>query len=104
MRKLFNQLHLNNLWEEFCKTVIGFADTLLMFKIMYQMQNGMKNYKQETLVGTLLDVTYNAHNAEKKDVELLQRLVCDKGKCRHSGIRAVFSFIQHSCLQNEKKN
>nr|XP_034302840.1 uncharacterized protein LOC105322827 isoform X9 [Crassostrea gigas] len=73
---LFNQLHLYNLWGEFCKTVIGFSDTLPMFKIMYP--NFLKNYKQETLVESLLNVTYDAHNAEK-DVEVLQRLVFEKG-------------------------
>lgn len=61
---------------EFCKTVIGFSDTLPMFKIMYP--NFLKNYKQETLVESLLNVTYDAHNAEK-DVEVLQRLVFEKG-------------------------
>nr|XP_034335041.1 uncharacterized protein LOC117692109 isoform X2 [Crassostrea gigas] len=73
---LFNQLHLYNLWGEFCKTVIGFSDTLPMFKIMYP--NFLKNYKQETLVESLLNGTYDAHNAEK-DVEVLQRLVFEKG-------------------------
>lgn len=73
---LFNQLHFYNLWGEFCKTVIGFSDTLPMFKIMYP--NFLKNYKQETLVESLLNVTYDAHNAEK-DVEVLQRLVFEKG-------------------------
>lgn len=47
-------------------------------------QNGMKNYKQETVRGAIIDVTYNAQNTEKKDGELLQRLVFEKGKCRHS--------------------
>lgn len=50
VRKHFNKVHLNNLWGEVCKTVIRFADTLLKLKIMYQ--NGMKNYKQETVRGT----------------------------------------------------
>lgn len=52
-------------------------DTLPMLKIRYQ--SGMKSYKQETLVESLLDVTYNAHNAEKSNVELLQRLVFERG-------------------------
>lgn len=42
-------------------------------------QNGMKNYKQETVRGAIIDVTYNAQNTEKKDGELLQRLVFEKG-------------------------
>lgn len=29
-------------------------------------QNGMKNYKQETVRGAIIDVTYNAQNTEKK--------------------------------------
>lgn len=43
-------------------------------------QNCMKNYKQETVRGAIIDVTYNnAKNTEKKDGELLQRLVFEKG-------------------------
>lgn len=64
---LFNQLHFYNLWGEFCKTVIGFSDTLPMFKTMYPIF--FKNYKQETLV----------ESYAKKDVEFLQKLVSEKG-------------------------
>lgn len=74
---LFNQLCFYKLWGEFCRTVIGFADTLPMFKAMYH-SDELKNFKQETLVESLLDVSYEAHNAEN-DVELLQRLVLEKG-------------------------
>lgn len=38
-------------------------------------QNGMKNYKQETVRGAIIDVT----KYRKKDGELLQRLVFEKG-------------------------
>lgn len=60
-------------------------DTLPMLKIRYQ--NGMKSYKQETLVESLLDVTYNAHNAEKKQCRASPKTCFWKGKCGHSGIR-----------------
>lgn len=65
-------------------------------------QNGMKNYKQETVRGAIIDVTYNAQNTEKKDGELLQRLVFEKGNVDildPASKQTFFFIIQHSCLQ-----
>lgn len=60
----------------FFKRVTGFAYTPPLFKVMNP--NGMKNYKQETLAGSVLDATYYVI-MQKKDVDLLQRLVFEKG-------------------------
>ena len=68
---LHNQLKCFNLWNHFCKFVIGFADTLPFFRKLYP---DFVNHKQETLVSNILKESYIAHNAAE-DCLYLQKLV-----------------------------
>ena len=68
---LYNNLVQCKKWENFYSTVVGFVDTLQVFKKEYPKR---KSYKQVVLMMDLLQETYSAHNA-LDDVKALQRLL-----------------------------
>ncbi|XP_052067585.1 uncharacterized protein LOC127706898 isoform X2 [Mytilus californianus] len=68
---LYNALRFYNMYSEFCSHIIGFVDSLDVFKHVVP---GLASYSQTSLVDTLLDETYAAHNA-LEDTRLLFRLV-----------------------------
>ncbi|XP_076102353.1 uncharacterized protein LOC143071724 isoform X2 [Mytilus galloprovincialis] len=68
---LYNALRFYNMYSEFCSHIIGFVDSLDVFKHVVP---GLSSYSQTNLVDTLLDETYAAHNA-LEDTRLLFRLI-----------------------------
>ena len=69
--RLLNHLDKFNLLGEFQRTVIGFVDTLPLFRAL---KPGLESYKQSSLAEKLLDnSTYDAHNA-LADVGILKAL------------------------------
>ena len=76
MGKSFDGKHLMKAWttcgdlEEYHKVVMGFCDTLHVFRALYP---DCQSYTQESLASDLLDTTYTAHNA-LADVHMLQKL------------------------------
>lgn len=68
---LMNTLHSLNLTNVLLSAVSGFTDSLSIFKKAFP---GQPNYKQETLVKSLLDTTYSAHDAIE-DVKTLGMLM-----------------------------
>ena len=68
---LYNNLVKYELWETFVSIVVGFVDTLLIFKKEFPKR---KSYKQEVLLSELMDKTYSAHNV-LNDVKALQELL-----------------------------
>lgn len=69
--RLIKALEDVQLFDSFCSCVVGFVDTLILFRSKWP---NMTNYKQETLVLSLLHVNYNAHDA-LQDVVYLQKLL-----------------------------
>ncbi len=67
---LYNNMS-DQMESEFGKVVVGFLDTLFLFRQLYP---NRKNYTQPILVSDLLNKTYSAHNA-LEDVKSLQQLV-----------------------------
>ena len=61
----------NKMTSPFLDVVVGYIDTLPLFKNKYP---GMENYRQETLASTLLQINYNAHDALSDSV-CLQKLL-----------------------------
>jgi len=73
---LKHHLQTHNLLEEFSNYIHGCLDTLLICKSKYEkgtLPGQVPDYKQPTLVATLLGSTYEAHNA-MDDVKSLQEL------------------------------
>ncbi|XP_045614886.1 uncharacterized protein eEF1gamma isoform X1 [Procambarus clarkii] len=70
-RKLLNIFKKFRLENTLAELVVGFVDTLPLFRKMYP---SLENHKQETLVRVLLKESYDAHNA-LADVQALQKLV-----------------------------
>ncbi|CAC5400875.1 unnamed protein product [Mytilus coruscus] len=68
---LYNALRFYNMYSEFCSHIIGFVDSLDVFKHVVP---GLSSYSQTSLVDTLLDETYAARNA-LEDTRLLFRLI-----------------------------
>nr|XP_045601971.1 uncharacterized protein LOC123760369 [Procambarus clarkii] len=68
--RLFRAIYEENLVKQFEKHIIGFVDTVQMFKSKYP---GLVNYKQKTLVGKFLKKSYEQHNAVE-DAKLLKEL------------------------------
>ncbi|XP_078344011.1 uncharacterized protein LOC144629653 [Oculina patagonica] len=77
--KSFDAKHLtravesNNLFADFQKVVLGFADTLPAFRELFPER---KSHSQPNLAKDLLSTNYNAHNA-LADVQVLQQLTTD---------------------------
>lgn len=68
---LMSTLHCLKMTNMLLSTVSGFVDSLSVFKKAF---TGQPNYKQETLVKTVLNTTYNAHDATE-DVKTLGMLI-----------------------------
>ena len=68
---LYNNLVKCELWESFLSAVVGFIDTLPVFKTEFPKRH---SYKQEVLMAELLHESYSAHNA-LDDVKALQRIL-----------------------------
>ena len=68
---LYNQLNQYQLWSEFCLVVQGFSDTLPLFRHMYPKR---PNHKQETLVHSLLNHTYVAHDARFRRYKIFAKV------------------------------
>jgi len=89
---LYNSLELVNMVDIFSGHVMCFMDTLNIAKTVLCKQD-VKNYKQETLVSTLLGHSYDAHNA-LADVTALQELY---SKHLHGKFNPnMFSFLTNS--------
>ncbi|XP_042211297.1 uncharacterized protein LOC121858733 isoform X1 [Homarus americanus] len=69
--RLLNVIKRYRLERDFEKLVVGFIDTLPLFRKAYP---NLENHKQETLVTHILKESYNAHDA-LADVQALQKLV-----------------------------
>ena len=70
LRLLHFHLNKYDLWKKFVSLVVGFVDTLAVFKKEYPKQS---SYKQSNLMASLLNETYAAHNS-LDDVKALQKL------------------------------
>lgn len=70
-RFLCKNIRACGLMEEFQSVVLGFVDTL---PLMRKLVPNLENYKQETLANSLLEISYDAHNAVA-DAAILQKLV-----------------------------
>lgn len=84
---LTNALREHGLLSSSVESVYGCLDTMLIAKKVYPKKSGIVcNYKQETLVKSLLgdDFVYQAHNA-MEDVRSLCKLFDDKLKDKCSG-------------------
>ncbi|XP_061168810.1 uncharacterized protein LOC133178059 [Saccostrea echinata] len=68
---LMSTLHCLKMTNMLLSTVSGFVDSLGVFKKAF---TGQPNYKQETLVKTVLNTTYTAHDATE-DVKTLGMLI-----------------------------
>lgn len=99
---LYNQLHLHNMWQEFCSHICGFIDTLELFKYVYP---GLASYKQTFLVEKLLSETYDAHNAID-DSKVLYKLVLEKANINNNQVKFTFPstypYDYHVIQQNLK--
>ncbi|KAG7158697.1 DNA polymerase III PolC-type-like [Homarus americanus] len=69
-QRFFHVIQKENLVEQFQQHIIGFVDTLGMFKTEYP---GLNNYKQNTLVRKFLKKSYRCHSA-LEDATILQEL------------------------------
>ncbi|KAK3090923.1 hypothetical protein FSP39_015740 [Pinctada imbricata] len=69
---LMNQLVKFDMLDRFKESVLGFIDTLKLSKKVFD-KTDVSNYKQSTLVTTLLGIGYDAHNA-LADVKALRSL------------------------------
>lgn len=101
---LYNALDNCNLLSRFESNILGFVDTLKLFKNVYP---GLHSYSQSKLCLTLLDFTYGAHNAEE-DVTALQKLVKEKNHNTCQMKTAFYSknciLYQYSCLKKLHQN
>ncbi|XP_062615434.1 uncharacterized protein LOC134277168 [Saccostrea cucullata] len=84
-------------------TVSGFIDSLGVFKKVF---SGQPNYKQETLVKTVLNTTYNAHDATE-DVKTLGMLIKQANLSDSQILQFSFPPISvlhsvHSAMRNRK--
>ena len=70
LRLLHHHLNKYELWDNFTSSVVGFIDTLSVFKKELPKQS---SYKQSNLMDNLLNETYAAHNS-LDDVKALQKL------------------------------
>ena len=72
---IISSLEKYDLLSSFERCVVGFVDTLILFKKI--LPQG-KKYSQESLVADLLGISYGAHDS-LEDVRALQKLVSYKG-------------------------
>lgn len=72
---LFNALNSCGKMEDFSKVVVGFLDTLKLFKLM---KPGLPSYQQEFLCKTFANTEYDAHDA-RYDVKALDVLFENQG-------------------------
>ncbi|CAG2232154.1 unnamed protein product [Mytilus edulis] len=71
---LYNALDNCSLLDDFQSKIVGFVDTLKLFKLSFP---NLGSYSQCKLCDTLINLSYDAHNAED-DVNALFRLVNEK--------------------------
>ena len=76
-----------DLLSSFQECVLGFIDTLILFK---KALPGRKKYSQERLVADLLGISYAAHNS-LEDAKALQRLVSCQAFDKNQLIESSFS-------------
>ena len=78
-RRLVRHVVASGIMEEFSQVVAGFADTLPMFRFLYQ--GKFREFKQTTIVREILKKDYDAHDAIE-DSKVLQEVVkvCKCGK------------------------
>ena len=86
-KRIICSLQKCDLLNSFQSCVVGFVDTLILFKAILPQR---EKYSQESLVSDLLGISYSAHDL-LEDVRALQRLVSYKEVNEKAIIKASFS-------------
>lgn len=86
-KRIIYSLQKCDLLNSFQSCVVGFVDTLILFKAILPQR---EKYSQESLVSDLLGISYSAHDS-LEDVRALQRLVSYKEVNEKAIIKASFS-------------
>ena len=92
---LVNQLAKYGLLEQFRNSVSGFIDTLKLAKKIWKKGSDVENFKQETLIKSILKIDYDAHNAVA-DVTSLQNLY-EETMAAVSSSKDVFTLSYYAC-------
>lgn len=96
-KRLIFSLQKCDLLNSFQSCVVGFVDTLILFKSVMQQR---EKYSQENLVSDLLGISYSAHDS-LEDVRALQRLLSCKEVNEKAIIKSSFAFFfMPSTVQN----
>ena len=90
-----NQLAKYGLLEQFRNSVSGFIDTLKLAKKIWKKGSDVENFKQETLIKSILKIDYDAHNAVA-DVTSLQNLY-EETMAAVSSSKDVFTLLYYAC-------
>lgn len=88
-KRLIFSLQKCDLLNSFQSCVVGFVDTLILFKSVMQQR---EKYSQENLVSDLLGISYSAHDS-LEDVRALQRLLSCKEVNEKAIIKSSFAFF-----------
>ena len=88
-KRLIFSLQKCDLLNSFQSCVVGFVDTLILFKSVMQQR---EKYSQENLVSDLLGISYSAHDS-LEDVRALQRLLSCKEVNEKAIIKSSFTFF-----------
>lgn len=88
-KRLIVSLQKCDLLNSFQSCVVGFVDTLILFKSVMQQR---EKYSQENLVSDLLGISYSAHDS-LEDVRALQRLLSCKEVNEKAIIKSSFAFF-----------
>lgn len=88
-KRLIFSLQKCDLLNSFQSYVVGFVDTLILFKSVMQQR---EKYSQENLVSDLLGISYSAHDS-LEDVRALQRLLSCKEENENAIIKSSFAFF-----------
>ena len=92
---LVNQLAKYGLLEQFRNSVSGFIDTLKLAKKISKKGSDVENFKQETLIKSILKIDYDAHNAVA-DVTSLQNLY-EETMAAVASSKDVFTISYYAC-------
>lgn len=88
-KRLIFSLQKCDLLNSFQSCVVGFVDTLILFKSVMQQR---EKYSQENLVSDLLGISYSAHDS-LEDVRAVQRLLSCKEVNEKAIIKSSFAFL-----------
>ena len=86
-KHIIYSLQKRDLLNSFQSCVVGFVDTLILFKAILPQR---EKYSQESLVSDLLGISYSAHDS-LEDVRALQRLVLYKEVNEKAIVKSSFT-------------